>query len=83
MILPMFSIKDRKTGFLTPVVEQTEASAIRNFQHAVQQGPQSLFYTHADDYVLCKIGMFDTEHGRLIPEEDIVFVAEAADLKEV
>ncbi len=62
MKLGVYSIRDNLTGFLTPVVEQNDNSARRNFEHAIAQ-PQSLMNSHVSDYDLYKIGLFDTDTG--------------------
>lgn len=62
MRLFMYSIKDAKTGYMTPVVEQNDASALRNFSSAVNQ-PGSLLHDHPNDFALYRIGEFDTDEG--------------------
>lgn len=62
MILNVYSIRDEKTGFLSPTIDQNDAAAMRNFAHACMN-VQSLFYTHAADYTLMKIGEFDSDTG--------------------
>lgn len=62
MILNVYAIRDEKTGFLTPTVDQNDAAAMRNFAHACMNN-QSLFFTHAADYSLMKIGEYDTDTG--------------------
>lgn len=79
MIYPMYAIRDKKVGFLTPTIDQNNAAAIRNFEHACQQS-QNLMFSHPEDFDLYRIGTFDTETGRLIPEEIPVPVVSAADM---
>lgn len=70
MILPIYSIRDVHTGFMTPTVDQNDASAMRNFGHAVMNAG-SLMNSHPKDYSLYRIGTFDTENGNIktcIPE---------------
>lgn len=62
MILGLYSIKDAKTGFMTPVLEQNDASALRNFSHAVNQ-TDSLMYDSPNDFTLFKVADFDTDVG--------------------
>lgn len=64
MILNVYAIRDQYTGFLTPTVEGNDASAKRNFEHAMSN-PQSLLYTHAKDYDLMRIGTYDTVTGEI------------------
>lgn len=58
----MYAIKDAKTGFMTPTVDQNDASALRNFEHAVNQ-PDSLLNSHPNDFALCRLASFDTDSG--------------------
>ncbi len=64
MRLGLYSIKDAKTGFMTPVLEQNDAAALRNFSHAVNQ-PDSLMHDCPNDFTLFKIADFDTDAGIL------------------
>lgn len=70
MKLPMYAIRDVHVGFLTPTVDQNDASAMRNFRHAIQQ-ESSIMHTHAKDFSLYKIADYDTDTGEVdccIPE---------------
>lgn len=58
----MYAIKDAKTGFMTPTVDQNDASALRNFEHAVNQ-PDSLMHSHPNDFTLCRLASYDTDTG--------------------
>lgn len=58
----MYSIKDAKTGFMTPTVDQNDASALRNFEYAVNQ-PDFLLNSHPNDFALCRLASFDTDSG--------------------
>lgn len=73
MIYNVYAIRDFKTGFLSPTLEQNDAAAARNFEHAVLQSEQTLFFTHPEDYALYRIGEFNTDDGSLsapaLPEE--------------
>jgi hypothetical protein len=60
----VYSIRDARTGFLPPTVDQNDSSAMRNFAHACMQ-KESLLFSHIEDYSLCKIGEFDTETGTI------------------
>ena len=62
MIFGLYSIRDVKTGFLTPVAEQSKEVAVRNFAHAVKRA-DSLFFTFANDYSLYKIAEYDSDSG--------------------
>lgn len=60
----IYSIRDSRTGFLPPMADQNDSSAMRNFSHACMQ-KDSLMFTHCEDYALCRIGEFDSETGSL------------------
>ena len=60
MILNMYSIKDAKTGYMTPVLEQNDAAALRNFAHAVNQ-PDSIMHDCPNDFALFLVAKFDTD----------------------
>lgn len=64
----LYSVLDRKTGFLPVNADQNDQSARRNFEHAIQQ--PGILNTHSEDFVLYKVGEFDNETGdvtHLIP----------------
>ena len=68
----LYCIKDAKTGFMTPVVEQNDASALRNFSHAVNQ-LDSIMHDSPNDFSLFKVSDFDTDVGILsIPNPTLV-----------
>ena len=62
MILNMYSIKDAKTGFMTPVLEQNDAAALRNFAHAVNQS-DSIMHDCPNDFALFLVAKFDTDRA--------------------
>lgn len=62
MKLGVYCIKDTKVGWLTPTVDSNDASAARNFVHAMKN-TNSILYTHSKDFDLFKIGEFDSETG--------------------
>lgn len=66
MKLPVYSIRDVHTGFMSPTVDQNDASAMRNFRHAVMQ-TSSLMNSHPKDYALYRIGEFETDSGEMAP----------------
>lgn len=74
----VFSIRDVKTGFLTPTVEVNASVAVRNFEHAVLRNEDSLFFSHPDDYSLFCLGDFDTDTGAILPSSPPVEVISAS-----
>uniref|UniRef100_A0AAU8B1E1 Nonstructural protein n=2 Tax=unclassified Microvirus TaxID=338099 RepID=A0AAU8B1E1_9VIRU len=73
----MYSIRDVKTGFMTPALETNDAVAIRNFQHAVMNS-DSVLFSHAKDFALYSVGSFDSETGTLEPHMPVLII-EAVD----
>ena len=47
----LYSIKDAKTGFITPVPEQGDAAALRNFSAAVNQS-DCIMHQYPNDFIL-------------------------------
>lgn len=66
MILGVYAMRDVHTGFLTPTVEQNDAVAMRNFQHAILSG--GVLSTHSADFALCRLGSYNSDSGELIPQ---------------
>lgn len=64
----VYSIRDSKTGFLSPTFEVNDAVAMRNFEHAVENS-DSVLFSHARDFDLYKIGTFDADTGKILPLE--------------
>lgn len=64
----VYSIRDSKTGFLSPTFEVNDAVAMRNFEHAVVNS-DSVLFSHARDFDLYKIGTFDSDTGKILPLE--------------
>lgn len=67
MKLPVYSIRDVHTGFMSPTVDENDACAMRNFRHAVMQSA-SLMNSHPKDYSLYRIGTFETDSGAFVSE---------------
>lgn len=78
MILKLYVIRDQRTSYMTPSVDYNDQSAVRNFEHAVLQ-KDSLFNTHAEDYSLYRIGEYDNNTGRVVPEESPVLILDGKD----
>lgn len=72
-----YSIRDSKTGFLSPAFEVNDQVAMRNFSHAVSNS-DSVLFSHARDFDLYKIGTFDSDTGRLMPIEVPVLIMSGA-----
>lgn len=77
MIYGVYAIKDAKTSFMPCNVDYNDASAIRNFEHAVM-APDSLMRSHPADYTLYRLGTYNTETGLIISKADPHQIADAA-----
>lgn len=81
----LYSIRDRKVGFMQPVVRQNDSVAIRDFVMTIQlTGSDNVLKLCPSDFDLYFVGYFDDESGEL---EHVLPVflssAEWADGKEV
>lgn len=77
MIYGLYSIRDVKTGFMTPVMEVNDAAATRNFHHSVQNS-EGILFSFAQDFSLYRIADFDAETAVVTPLVPIVQVADGA-----
>lgn len=77
MTYGIYAIKDAKTSFMPANVDYNDASAIRNFEHAVRQ-PDSLLRSHSADYALWKLGTYDNETGSIVALFPIEQLADAS-----
>lgn len=73
----LYSIRDVKTGFMTPVMEANDSAAARNFFHSVVRS-DGIFSSYAQDFSLYRIADFDVDSGTVVPVTPIVFVADGA-----
>lgn len=76
MKIGVYSIRDVRNGFLTPIIEVSDSSAIRNFSFTVMNGT-NLMNTFSGDYDFYKIGEFDTDVGLISPITPIEFLVSA------
>lgn len=74
----LYSIKDAKTGFMTPVLEQGDPVALRNFAHAVNQ-LDSIMYDCPNDFSLFKVANFDTDKG-VVPVTSPILIVDASEV---
>lgn len=64
MIYGIYSIRDVKTGFMTPTIEQSDEAAARNFQHAIWN-TDGILHSFAADFSLYHLGTFDASTGSI------------------
>lgn len=68
MIYPVYSMRDKHTGFSVPTFDVNDQSAIRNFSNALVNAGGILSFAPAD-FDLYRLGEFDSDTGRLTPEQ--------------
>lgn len=81
MIMKIYAIRDFLTGFLSPMIEQNDQVAIRNWIYAVNNAEQSQFFIHPQDYCLYRIGEYNTETGVITAYAEPEPVMSAIDAK--
>ncbi|UPW40980.1 nonstructural protein [Sigmofec virus UA08Rod_5898] len=77
MIFKIYSIRDSVAGsFLTPTVDQSDSTAIRNFSLACDSGKRdsSLLAFRPADFSLYCLAEFDSESGLISPFSPIQLV---------
>lgn len=62
MIFGLYAVKDSKTGFGAVMMQPDDDSCIRLFEHECYQ-LSSLWNSHHEDFMLFKVGYFDTDNG--------------------
>lgn len=82
MMFGIYGVKDAKTGFMSPTVDQNDFSAWRNFEHAVRNSG-SVMTSHRQDFDLYRLGHFDSESGKILVEDTPVLVVAGSSLVEV
>lgn len=79
MVYNIYSIRDKETGFMSPMVDMNDGAAARNFAKAVNSGEGLLGYA-PKDFDLYRIGSFNNETAELVPAQPIKFVVNGAAL---
>lgn len=64
MLVNLYSIRDRKAGFLVPTHDINDETAQRNFAYAIQRA-DSMYLAFPDDYDLYYVGQYDTDSGEI------------------
>lgn len=64
--MKIYCLRDRKVGFLTPVLAESDELAMRDVQNALRRGTGTLIDTHPEDFSLYCIGNFNQETGEIV-----------------
>lgn len=79
--LNFYCVFDIKAGhYLPPYTAMNDGTAIRQFETAVMDELHD-FNRHSEDYVLWRVGMFDSEKGGIMADPNGAMIAKAYDLK--
>ena len=62
MKMPVYSYRDNKVGFMSPMIDQNDDSAIRGFSYAINNREGIMGFSPAD-FDLYQIGVFDSDTG--------------------
>lgn len=65
MTYGIFAIRDLRTGFMNPLVDLGDDSAMRNFAFACAAS-DSMIGFRPGDFDLYRLGSFDTESGQIV-----------------
>lgn len=82
MISNLYCVRDAKTGFMTPTLDLSDASAMRNFAHAIVSSP-SVLTSFTQDFDLYCLGSFDSDSGvvsSLVPPRHVISGMDAFDM---
>lgn len=76
MTFGIYAIRDVKVGFQSITVQPNDPVAARSFESTVINS-DSILFTHAQDFALYRIGTWDSDTGRIQPEDLPVLILEA------
>ena len=74
----IYSIKDTKIGFMSPIYLQNDGVAIREFSNARNSEQKNTVNTNPEDKELWALGEFDDQTGTII--SDVRFIIKAEDV---
>lgn len=81
MIINLYSIRDEQSSFGNPFACPSDGMAIRDFASAVNCSPDRSAIAYApQDFVLYKIGKFDTETAQVMPETQAIYMKRGSEL---
>ena len=76
MILSVYAVYDKLTGFMLPVFKSNDAQAIRDFGYDINSEEMNIINVNPTDFNLQKIGTYDTNTGVIEPTK-IEIIADA------
>ena len=76
MILCVYAVYDKLTGFMLPTFKSNDAQAIRDFGYDINSEDMNIINANPADFNLQKIGTYDTNTGVIEPTK-IEIIADA------
>lgn len=77
MKLNIYSIKDTKVGFMSPIYLHNDGEAIREFTNAANAKEKNLVNTNPEDKEIWKLGEFEDQTGEI--KSEVRFLIKAND----
>lgn len=77
MKLNIYSIKDTKIGYMSPIYLQNDGVAVREFANLAKDTNKNIVNTNYEDKELWLLGHFDDQTGAIEPE--VRYIAKATD----
>ena len=74
----IYSIKDTKIGYMSPMYLQNDGVAIREFTNARNSTQQNIVNTNPEDKELWALGEFDDQTGTIV--SNVRFIIKAEDV---
>lgn len=71
----VYAVRDKKIGFLQPMLDANDQSAMRNFAYGINNSDQISNFA-PKDFDLYKIGEFDSDTGKINPIEVLELICE-------
>lgn len=80
MKYPIYAIRDVKSTFTAPTIDFCDATAMRNFCHAIKNS-SDVMHSHPQDFSLWKVGEFDNETGAVSSVFPLELIMEGENVK--
>lgn len=75
-MVKIYSIKDTKIGYMSPIYLQNDGVAIREFSNLRNSEQKNIVNTNPEDKELWCLGEFDEQTGIIIPSVKFLIKAE-------
>ncbi len=79
MLMNVYAMRDKESGFMQPQVDTNHGTAKRNFAMMINNNPGVLGFSPSD-FDLYYIGQYDIDSGRMIAADVPEFICNGASL---